>query len=155
MTTPTLTTAAFITAAAARLDQLIDALPKNEWGDTPWHAEECAEDEDDGAPGHTCIVAQGEYKPFDEPQVPLIQYIADCETPAHAAYIATMGAPLGEALAASLRNAVDLHEPKRCRKHEGCAPMGCDWCGDEDFPCADLRHALTLAEHILGRKHNP
>lgn len=153
MTTPTLTIAAFITAAATHLDQLIDALPKNAWGDTPWHTEECAEEVDDGAPGHTCIVAQGEHKPFEETQFPLIQYIADAETPAHAAYIATMGAPLGEALATWLRSVVELHEPEICAKHENCAPIGCQWCCDEDDPCSDTRHALTIAEHILGRKH--
>jgi hypothetical protein len=55
------------------------------WGDRAWGVEDCG----DTAAGYCpCIVYQGEYKPFDEPQVPFIRYIADAESPELAAWIA-------------------------------------------------------------------
>ena len=59
-----------------------EALLTEEWGDRPWAVENCSENE------CPCIVYQGEYKPFDEPQVPPIHYIADAETPELATWIA-------------------------------------------------------------------
>jgi hypothetical protein len=53
-------------------------------------------------------------------------------------------------LAKLLREIAALHTPTACDKHEGCAPLGCDWCGDEDWPCNDIRNALTVARQILG-----
>jgi len=58
------------------------ALRSEDWGDRPWTVEDCAEHD------CPCIVYQGEYKPFTEAQVPLIQYIADGEAPEYAAWIA-------------------------------------------------------------------
>lgn len=55
-----------------------------------------------------------------------------------------------EALADWLDETAALHEPQVCEKHEGCAPLGCDWCADEDWPCSDARHALIVARAILG-----
>lgn len=83
--------------AAATLRRLTEALPANDWGDRPWRAEECS-DTDDMSPC-PCIVAQGEYREFDQPQIPPIQYVADAETPEFAAYIAAMGPNVGAALA--------------------------------------------------------
>jgi hypothetical protein len=53
-------------------------------------------------------------------------------------------------LAKLLRETAALHTPTTCEKHEGCAPLGCDWCGDEDWPCADIRNALAVAQLING-----
>lgn len=53
-----------------------------------------------------------------------------------------------DALADWLDSTSGLHEPQLCDKHEGCAPLGCQWCGDEDFPCTDMRHALAVARQI-------
>lgn len=82
--------------AATKLRALIDAVPSEHWGDRPWHVEECSEQATEECP---CIVTQGEYKPFDQPQVPLIQYVADAETVGHAHYIAAMHPGVGAALA--------------------------------------------------------
>lgn len=57
---------------------------------------------------------------------------------------------VAEALAKLLREIAALHEPTVCRKHEGCGPHGCDWCGDEDWPCNDTRNALAVARAING-----
>jgi hypothetical protein len=51
------------------------------------------------------------------------------------------------ALAKALRQTEALHTPTTCQ-HEGCMPHGCEWCGDEDWPCADLRNALAVARQI-------
>jgi hypothetical protein len=55
-----------------------------------------------------------------------------------------------EPLAKLLREIAALHTPTACDKHEGCTPLGCDWCGDEDWPCNDMRNALAVARQILG-----
>lgn len=52
------------------------------------------------------------------------------------------------ALAKVLRETAALHTPTVCQKHEGCTPDGCDWCGDEDWPCNDVRNALAVARQI-------
>jgi hypothetical protein len=82
--------------AADKLRSLSSAVPRDLWGDRPWHVEQCSEQATAECP---CIVTQGEYKPFDQPQVPAIQYVADAETPEHAAYIAAMHPGVGVALA--------------------------------------------------------
>jgi hypothetical protein len=57
-------------------------------------------------------------------------------------------------LAKLLREIAALHEPgcpgqrpdgSNCGK-----PHGCDWCGDEDWPCNDTRNALAVARAING-----
>jgi hypothetical protein len=53
-------------------------------------------------------------------------------------------------LANWLESTADLHEPHLCDKHEGCEAIGCQWCGDEDWPCADMRNALAVARAING-----
>ncbi|MFD4596777.1 hypothetical protein ACFWPQ_01965 [Streptomyces sp. NPDC058464] len=53
-----------------------------------------------------------------------------------------------------LREIGALHEPgcpgKRLSGHNCGGPHGCDWCGDEDWPCADMRNALAVARAING-----
>ena len=68
---------------------------------------------------------------------------------ADAAWIALMHPGLAEPLAAWLE-AADLHEPVICEKHEGCKPLGCQRCAEEDWPCADARRAVAVARIILG-----
>ena len=67
-------------------------------------------------------------------------------TPAVAALIATR-----EPLAKLLEDCAELHEA-----HEpgplGTIPPGCQWCADEDFPCADMRNALAVARAISSAK---
>ncbi|MDK1473660.1 hypothetical protein QNO07_09530 [Streptomyces sp. 549] len=88
--------------AAARLRTLAGAVPADHWGDRPWHVEECSDT--DTMQNCPCIVTQGEYRAFDEPQDPPIQYVADAETPEHAAYIAAMHPGVGLALATWLEH---------------------------------------------------
>lgn len=57
-----------------------------------------------------------------------------------ALYIAAMHPGVGAALADWLDSAAELHE-------EG-PHHDCQWCGDEDWPCADIRHALAVARLI-------
>ncbi|PSK57038.1 hypothetical protein B0E38_02569 [Streptomyces sp. 111WW2] len=83
--------------AAGSLRKLVADLPTTGWGDRPWHVEECSDT--DGMSPCPCIVAQGEYREFDQPQEPLIQYVADAETVQHGAYIAVMHPGVGTALA--------------------------------------------------------
>ncbi|WP_319052650.1 hypothetical protein [Streptomyces europaeiscabiei] len=83
--------------AADKIRKLVAAIPNEDWGDRPWHAEECSDTELDSCP---CIVAQGERREFDQPQDPPIQYVADAEDPDFAAYIAAMGPPVARSLAA-------------------------------------------------------
>jgi len=91
--------------AAQRLRKLTGALPANDWGNRPWHAEECSDTDDMSS--CPCIVAQGEYREFDQPQIPLIQYVADAETPEFAAYIAAMHPGVGLLLAEWLDSAAE------------------------------------------------
>ena len=80
-----------------------------------------------------CIVkVQGAYKPFDEPRVPLIQYVCDAEGPEYAAWIASMHPLVGLALADLL---------------ESFASCECDEDGDH-YPQKSA--ALTLARLVLG-----
>ncbi len=62
----------------------------------------------------------------------------------------TFSGPAAEPIAKLLCEISALHTPTTCQKHEGCAPDGCDWCGDEDWPCNDVRNALTVARAING-----
>lgn len=47
------------------------------------------------------------------------------------------------AVATWLEDVADLHEPH-------ASAYGCDWCSDEDWPCADTRNALAVARALLG-----
>lgn len=93
--------------AAEKIRRLVADLPANGWSNRPWHVEECS-DTDDMSPC-PCIVAQGEYREFDQPQEPLIQYVADAETIEHGAYIAAMHPGVGTALADWLEWQVRAH----------------------------------------------
>jgi hypothetical protein len=53
-------------------------------------------------------------------------------------------------IAKLLTGCAELHEAHLCDKHEGCAVLGCQWCGDEDWPCADMRNTLAVARAING-----
>ena len=50
-----------------------------------------------------------------------------------------------EPLADWLDEVAQLHEPDT-----NARGYGCDWCGDEDWPCSDTRHALAVARAVLG-----
>jgi hypothetical protein len=115
-----------LTAAANLLRERAAAVPSEHWGARPWHVEKCANEEYDDCP---CIVAQGERKPYDEPQIPMIQYVADAETPEHARYIALMHPGVGLAIAEVLEQAAEALE-------------GADVPEDEPV--------VTLARQLLG-----
>lgn len=98
--------------AADKIRKLAADLPSTGWGNRPWHVEECS-GTDDMSPC-PCIVAQGEYRDFDQPQEPPMQYVADAETVEHGAYIAAMHPGVGTALADWLdatAAALDKHAP--------------------------------------------
>lgn len=103
MSTPE-STAAVLRRAAEKIQKLVGALPKTGWGDRPWDVTECSDEEAGECP---CIVYQGEYSPLTEPQVPHIQYVADAEGPAFAAWIAAMHPLVGIALADWLDSAAE------------------------------------------------
>lgn len=75
--------AALLRRAAEGIRASVAAVPQDAWEGRPWAVEDCSEHR------CPCIVYQGEYKPFGQPQVPPIQYVCDAETPEHAAYIAS------------------------------------------------------------------
>lgn len=106
-----------INTAADKLDELIDAVPRKDWGDRSWHVEECSDA--DTMKFCPCIVAQGEYREFNQPQNPPVQYVADAETPEHAAYIAAMDPGVGRAVVRLLKQVAN--ESLDCR----CAPENC------------------------------
>lgn len=90
-----------IAEAVTRLRGCAQPLTTGVWGSRPWHTEECAS----AAAGNcACIVAQGARKPWDEPQIPPIQYVCDAETPGHAAYIRFMHPQVALAFADLLEN---------------------------------------------------
>jgi hypothetical protein len=93
--------AALLRRAATVLRERAQAVPSR-WPGRPWHVEECASEEDGGCP---CIVAQGKRAAWDQAQDPPIQYVADAETPEHAAWIATVHPGVGLALADLLEHA--------------------------------------------------
>lgn len=51
-------------------------------------------------------------------------------------------------VADGLESVADLHEP-RSDGH------GCQWCNDEDWPCADTRHAAVMARLVLNEETPP
>jgi hypothetical protein len=129
------TPAAELLAAAEKLRSLATAVPTEDWGTRPWHVEECSDT--DTMESCPCIVAQGEYKEFDQPQIPPVQYVADAETREHAEYIAAMHPGVGLALADWLENmartvdaVADKYEPD----------PGSHW----------LAPALAVARQVLG-----
>lgn len=121
-----MTPAEELSTAAARLRKLIAAVPAAHWGDRPWHAEGCS----DTLESCPCIVAQGEYQPFEQPQIPPVQYVADAETREHAAYIAAMHPGVGTALADWL----DTWDGLELREHSAMSE--------------DAEHALKIARLI-------
>src|SRR5690606_6848263 len=123
------------------------ALPVDQWNGRPWHAEECS-DTDDMTPC-PCIVAQGEYRDFDQPQDPPIQYVADAENPEIAAFIAAMHPGVGAALAAWLDQAARYYE---AGVQAAADVFRDDPAGREAFlttgPGAPSEHALAVARQI-------
>ena len=73
--------------AARLMRERAQAATSADLGLRPWAVTECS---DKAARQCPCIVYQGEYMPYDEPQVPLIQYVCDAEDKAFAAHIAGM-----------------------------------------------------------------
>lgn len=72
---------------------------------------------------------------------------------AMAAIMATpdlIGPSLRLPIAQLLAGVADLHEPHAPGHGRDVPAPGCQWCNDEDWPCADMRKALTLARCILG-----
>lgn len=73
-----------------------------------------------------------------------------------ATHLGLWGPNPARAVAAWLESTVELHEPKTDLA-QGPEPRedlsACQWCADEDTPCADLRHARAIAELITGRMH--
>lgn len=142
-----MTPAEEILAAADHLEHLALRLQTEGQPVTAWHAEECGDPDRDQCP---CIIGQGTYtNEFDGSQS--LYYVADCETPEIAAYITAMGPNLAVTLVSSLRSVAAFHEPVSCTKHDECdGVFGCDWCGDEDWPCVDMREALAVARALMG-----
>jgi len=126
-------------AATAKLRALAAGLPTEHWGDRPWHTEECSDT--DGTSPCPCIVAQGEYQEFDQPQIPPVQYVADAETPAHAAYIAAMHPGVAILLAKWLDLEADVIAARTAE--DGSGEHAVDLAGD---------HALALARLIHGEE---
>lgn len=65
-------------------------------------------------------------------------------THADAQHLALWHPGVALAVATWLEDVADLHEP---HPHA----YGCDWCSDEDWPCADTRNALAVARALLGK----
>lgn len=133
-------------AAAEKIRALVAAIDAPDLPDQSWHTEACADEERGDCP---CIVAQGSYEAEPSGMRQPLYYVADAETPECATYIAAMGPPVALAIAKSLDDTRELHEPK-LRGHAGAIPPGCQWCADEDFPCLDMRNALAIARAING-----
>ena len=137
-------------------------LLSRDWGDRPWAVTECGDDEAGNCP---CIVYQGEYKPVDEPQVPLIRYIADAETPELAAWIARHNLRAGVARCEAELAILDEHASDTTGKFGEQGPPRCTTClsdreGYEEqweadpWPCRTVRllaggykHREGYAEH--------
>ncbi|MFD4795972.1 hypothetical protein [Streptomyces anulatus] len=116
-------------AAAEKLRAAAAAVPSDDWGTRAWHVEECSDT--DTMESCPCIVAQGEHKEFDQPQVPLIQYVADAETTEHAAWIALMHPGVGLVVAAWLDAAAEYYTPGPTHP-------------------THVVHALAVARQLLG-----
>ncbi|MEV5854695.1 hypothetical protein [Streptomyces anulatus] len=122
-------------AAAEKLRAASAAVPSDDWGNRPWHVEECSDT--DTMESCPCIVAQGEHREFDQPQVPLIQYVADAETTEHAAWIALMHPGVGLAMAAWLDAEAATWAGDEV--HNSCSTQSCT-----------LDAALAVARQLLG-----
>lgn len=118
--------------AAGVVRELSAAARSEDWGDRPWHVEQCS---DVHLGECACIVAQGEHLDFEQAQVPPIRYVADAETPELATWIALMNPAVGEALAAWLESVADRLEETT---HPGWQAVVVD------------PHALALADAILA-----
>ena len=70
---------------------------------------------------------------------------------ADALHVALWHPVVALAVAGWLESTADLHEEthpdvRRVMGH------GCQWCADEDWPCADMRHAEAVARAVLGKE---
>lgn len=57
---------------------------------------------------------------------------------------------LAQPLASLLAGVADLHEPNVPSHGSDVPAPGCQWCADEDWPCADTRKAMDVARLLLG-----
>jgi hypothetical protein len=140
-----MTPAEELAAATEKLRKLSTTATPGPWRDHDTHL---------GQYGHTATVLSGEGNDTDLrawlPSMSQEPWDERRNVWADAAYIAAMHPGVGCALADWLESTAELHEPNVCTKHEGCGPFGCQWCADEDWPCADIRNALAVARAVLG-----
>lgn len=164
--------ASLLRRAAEGIRAAVAAVQQGAWEGRPWAVENCSEHE------CPCIVHQGEYKPWNEAQVPPIQYVADAETPEHAAYIASMHPGVGLALAGWLEDEAERarlsmghFDGKDCCDGQECvhrhapgwwhdggedAEWSCNdpWTGGEDG-CMCFAGAVATARAWLGETGEP
>jgi hypothetical protein len=119
-----------INAAAKLMRERAEAAQQGAWTGRSWSAEKCG---DDDAGNCACIVYQGEYQPWDKPQIPPIQYVCDAESPEHAAHIAGMH-PLVALSVAAWLGTFEARMPEL------------------DFAATDWNAALTIARAYLKRE---
>lgn len=122
--------------AAAKLREVASVVPSDRWGDLPWQTEECA---DESMANCKCIVSQGVNAEWDQVQNPPMQYVADAETPKHAAFIATMHPGVAGALATWLET--EAKNNAGDEDHTPCTPDQCPFVA-----------ALATARQILGQE---
>jgi hypothetical protein len=126
---PDTTPAETLRKAAALMRGRAEALANDDWPALPWAVTECSDKEAGECP---CIVYQGEYGPYTEPQAPPIQYVCDAESAGFAEWIASMHPILGIALAGLL---------------ETTALCGCE---EDDDHWPQKSAALAFARLFLG-----
>ena len=133
-------------AAAEKLRALAAAATPGPWRDHDTHL---------GQYGYAATVLSGEGNDTDlRAWLPSMSQTPWDETRnawPDAAYIATMHPLVGLALAKLLEDCAELHEAK-LPGHRGQVPPGCQWCGDEDFPCSDMRNALAVARALENKE---
>jgi hypothetical protein len=125
---------------AARLDEdeaAAKALASRDWGNRPWAVTECS---DKAAGECPCIVYQGEYGPLDEPQTPLIEYVADTEAPEYAAHIARHDPARALREVAAKRAILAEHPPVPMR---GIEASSCRLCR-LPWPCPTVRALIAV-----------
>lgn len=133
-------------------------LLSEDWGDRAWAVTACS---DTGSGYCPCIVYQGEYKPFDQPQVPHIRYIADAETPELATWIAQHDPQDVIARCEAELAILDAHAFDTLEKFGTEGPARCticlsdregyeeQWEGDP-WPCQTVRLVASGYKHREG-----
>lgn len=111
-----------------------------DWGDRPWAVEPCGDEESESC---ACVIYQGEYRKWDEAQVPLIQYVADAESPEHAVHIAAWHPAVARAVADLMDHAAAQLEREIARLHAyGLEPF--------EFLAELYEPSLAVARQYLG-----